>query len=199
MPVSRLVLSWVVAQASVTTEPPPETSEAAIANGWDEPEPEPEPAEPRPTPDPEAQRAAVEAAAAKEAQDRRAWQLRQHNRFRGMMISGFTILGAVYGGSVLVGALAIDLGHDNDSDRQLRYGRRMFIPLGGPFAAAPVSRSATLGVLTVAAGAGQVLGLSLGIAGAVKMRQFPNPDRDRFAFGVTPTPDGAALGVVGRF
>ena len=169
----------------------------AAANGWDESPPAPEPS-PAVTPEP-AVAGSVPMQAPDDADEERKWRLRQHNRFRGMMISGFTILGAVYGGSVLVGALAIDLSRDDDNERQLRYGRRMFIPLGGPFAAAPVSRSATLGVLTVAAGAGQILGLSLGIAGAVKLKQYPNPDAHRFAFGAAPTPDGAAFGFQGRF
>ncbi len=182
--------------ALASTQPEPAASGAA-ANGWDEPAV----AAPSPAHDPSVTGGAPRPPTneADEADEARRWQLRQRNRFRGMMISGFTILGAVYGGSVLVGALAIDLSRDDDDDRQLRYGRRMFVPLGGPFAAAPVSRSATLGVLTVAAGAGQILGLSLGIAGAVKLRDYPDPDRGRFAFGAAPTPDGAAFGVRGRF
>jgi hypothetical protein len=193
--VTSHILSFVL---SVSMQAPVEgESQPAVDNGWDEGD---STAAPVPVAEPPAPAAvSTTPAPPTEADDERLWRLRQHNRFRGMMISGFTILGAVYGGSVLIGALAIDLGNDNDNDRQRRYGRRMFIPFGGPFAAAPVSRSATLGVLTVAAGAGQLLGLSLGIAGAVKLREFPNPDARRFAFGVAPTADGAQVGLSGRF
>lgn len=194
--ITTLLTCLAFAGSSAIQEPEPTTTSRATANGWEEPSP--------PQPVPVASPAAapgsgVPVSTPDEADEERRWRQRQHSKFRGMMISGFTILGAVYGGSVLVGALAIDLSRDDDDERRLRYGRRMFIPFGGPFAAAPVSRSATLGVLTVAAGAGQLLGLSLGIAGAVKLREYPNLERKRFAFGVAPTPDGASVGLRGRF
>lgn len=172
-------------------EPAPSTDQTIEDNGWG-------PSEPAPAAAPAAA-AAAPTPAVDPAEEERQWQLRQHNRFKGMMISGFTVLGAVYGGSVLIGALAIDLAEGDDAERRRKYGRRMMIPIGGPFAAAPVSRSATLGVLTVAAGLGQVLGLSMGIAGALKLKQYPNPNKKQFAFGVAPTWGGAQVGVMGRF
>ena len=171
--------------------PAPTTSDAAAANGWTEPAPAPTPAPVAP--------AAGTPAPIDPAEEERLWRLKQHNRFKGIMVSGFTTLGAVYGASVLIGALSIDFARDDDNERQRQYGRRMMIPLGGPFAAAPVSRSATLGVLTVAAGLGQLAGLSMGIAGAVKLREFPNPNKPRFAFGVMPTRGGAHMGLSLRF
>ncbi|MCX4242842.1 hypothetical protein [Paraliomyxa miuraensis] len=133
------------------------------------------------------------------AEEERLWQLKQRNRFRGMLISGFSLFGGVYGGSVLVGALSIDLAEGSDATRQRMYGRRMMIPLAGPFAATPVSGSATLGLLTVTAGVGQALGLALGIAGAVKIKEYPNPKKKQFALGVAPTWDGAEVGLSLRF
>jgi len=173
---------------------PATTTDPAENNGWG-PEPAPAATPPAATAPP----AAATPGAVDPAEEERLWRLRQHNRFKGIMISGFTTLGAVYGVSVLIGALSIDFARDDDNERQRQYGRRMMIPLGGPFAAAPVSRSATLGVLTVAAGLGQLLGLSMGIAGAVKLRDFPNPNKPRFAFGVMPTRGGAHMGLSLRF
>jgi hypothetical protein len=164
-----------------------------------EPAPAPAPPPAPTTPAPAVAPTTATPAAVDPVAEERLWRLKQHNRFKGIMISGFTTLGAVYGASVLIGALSIDFARDDDNERQRRYGRRMMIPLAGPFAAAPESRSATLGVLTVAAGLGQLLGLSMGIAGAVKLREFPNPNKPRFAFGVTPTREGARMGLSLRF
>ncbi len=174
--------------ASPEATPAPTGDQAIQDNGWDEPAPTvavtPNPGTP-PGPTMEEQE--------------RLWRLKQHNRFKGLMVSGFTTLGAVYGSCVLVGAIAIDLADNADRTRRRQYGFRMMIPVAGPFAAAPVSRSATLGVLTVAAGLGQVLGLSMGIAGAVKLKEFPNPNKPQFAFAVAPTHDGAQMGLSLRF
>jgi hypothetical protein len=181
------------APASEPAPTPAPTSDAAIQdNGWSA---EPAPAATGPTPAP----TVATPPAADPAAEERLWRLKQHNRFKGIMVSGFTTLGAVYGASVLIGALSIDFARDDDNERQRQYGRRMMIPLAGPFAAAPVSRSATLGVLTVAAGLGQLLGLSMGIAGAVKLREFPNPNKPKFAFGAMPTRGGAHMGLSLRF
>lgn len=170
---------------------PAPTADAAIEdNGWSEPAPV------ATTPPPPA---VGTPPATDPAAEERLWRLKQHNRFKGIMVSGFTTLGAVYGASVLIGALAIDFARDDADERRRQYGRRMMIPLGGPFAAAPVSRSATLGVLTVAAGLGQLLGLSMGIAGAVKLKEFPNPNKPKFAFGAMPTRGGAHMGLTLRF
>lgn len=177
-------------EATPTPTPAPTTDAAIQDNGWSEPAPvattpPPPTVGTPPPPDP--------------AAEERLWRLKQHNRFKGIMVSGFTTLGAVYGASVLIGALSIDFARDDDNERQRQYGRRMMIPLAGPFAAAPVSRSATLGVLTVAAGLGQLLGLSMGIAGAVKIKQYPNPNKPKFAFGAMPTRGGAHMGLSLRF
>jgi hypothetical protein len=173
------------------------TSDQTIEdNGWGTAEPAPTTAT-APTPAPMVpitQTPAIDPAA-----EERLWRLKQHNRFKGIMIAGFATLGTVYGVSVLIGAVSIDVGRDNADVRQGHYGRRMMIPLGGPFAAAPVSGSATLAVLTVSAGLGQLLGLAMGIAGAVKLKEFPNPNKRTFAFGVAPTRNGAQAGLSLRF
>src|SRR5690606_26447037 len=131
--------------------------------------------------------------------EEKRWKKRQHQRFRAMMISGFTTLGASYGASMLLGTIFIDIGRDDDDAQKVAYGTRMVIPLGGPFAAAAVSKSATGAVFTVAAGAGQIVGLTLGIVGAAKMRKYRDPDAQRFSFGVMPTREGAHAGMTMRF
>jgi hypothetical protein len=174
--------------------PAPATGDPIVDNGWTTPAPAPTTAPAAPVAPVAGMPAPVDP-----AEEERLWRLKQHNRFKGIMVSGFTTLGAVYGASVLIGALSIDFARDDDNERQRQYGRRMMIPLGGPFAAAPVSRSATLGVLTVAAGLGQLAGLAMGIAGAVKLREFPNPNKPRFALSAMPTRGGAHMGLSLRF
>lgn len=192
---ARVAPAPAPAPATTAAEPAPAPAPAPAdaatpeSNGW-EAEPAAAPA-PVPTTAPPP--------AVDPAEEERQWRLKQHNRYKGMMVSGFVTLGTVYGVSVLIGALAIDIGREDGNERRQQYGRRMMIPLAGPFAATPVSRSATLGVLTVAAGLGQLLGLSLGIAGAVKMREFPNPNQRKFAFGLMPTRGGAHMGLSLRF
>lgn len=194
-------LAVLLAGSTTTIEPSP-TESAVEANGWEAPPPEPAPG-PAPVPAPVPVVSAAGGTAPMpvidEAEEARLWQLRQHNRFKGMLISGFVILGSAYGASLLVGAIAFDTAEGDDAERQRKYGRRMMIPLAGPFAAVPESRSATLGILTVGAGVGQLLGLSLGIAGAVKLQEFPNPNKRRFTFQVLPTREGAHMGMSLRF
>ena len=199
MSISMPVVSAALLAVTQFAEPAPETttSTAAEDNGWGSPEATEPPTPAAPTTVPPAP--AAPPSDEPTAEEERLWRLKQHNRFKGMMISGFTILGGVYGASLLIGALTIDLGNEGDDRRRRQYGTRMMIPLGGPFAAAPVSRSATLGVLTVAAGLGQILGLSMGIAGAVKLKEFPDPNKRKFAFGFAPTSQGAHLSLALRF
>lgn len=169
-------------RAAAAAEPPPAADASDTWGAEDEVATGPAPA---PT------TVAPVAPAAPPVDEEKLWRKRQHQRFRAMMISGFTTLGASYGASLLLGTIFIDIGRDDDDAQKVQYGTRMVIPLGGPFAAAAVSRSATGAVFTVAAGVGQVLGLTLGIVGAAKMRQYPDPDKKRFALGVMPSRGGA--------
>jgi hypothetical protein len=155
-----------------------------------------QPAAPAPAPAP----ATISAAPTQPPVDEETrWRKHQRQRFRAMMISGFTTLGASYGASLLLGTIFIDIGREDDDARKVQYGTRMVIPIGGPFAAAAASRSATGAVFTVAAGVGQVVGLTLGIVGAAKMRQYPDLEKKRFALGVSPTRGGAQAGLSMRF
>lgn len=113
----------------------------------------------------------------------------------GLTISGFSMLGISYFGSALIGAIAYDVG---DTDASRRYGRRMLIPVGGPFAAAPHAEALSVGILTGAAGVVQVAGLGMGIAGAVLLGR-ERAQRSRLAFGASPTRGGAHFGATLRF
>ena len=139
------------------------------------------------------------AAAETEREEELAWRRKKHHQARATMISGWTTLGVGYGAAVLVGAIAIDLGRDDDDRRQVRYGQRMFIPFGGPIAAAFESRSVTWGLITTGASAAQIVGLTLGIIGTVRLRKYPNPDEPRFAFSVVPTRRGGTGALRVRF
>lgn len=114
----------------------------------------------------------------------------------GMTISGFSMFGISYLGSALVGAMAYDLGDDRASRA---YGRRMMIPVGGPFAAAGQSSSLTIGILTGMAGAVQVAGLGLGIAGGVLLGREKAQRSATLAFGATPTRGGGHFSATLRF
>jgi hypothetical protein len=188
-----LAIAPTAAMAQPTpTEPTPEDL------GWDESDSE-SPAEPTAAPTPPLPPPRATPPVDPAADEERQWRLRQHNRYRSMMISGWTMLGAAYGASVLVGAIAVDLGRDQDDDEKVRYGWRMFIPFGGPIAAATVSRSVTWGIVTAGASAAQVVGLSLGIAGTVRLRQHPDPNARRFAITAMPTRGGAHAAIRWRF
>lgn len=91
----------------------------------------------------------------------------QRNSGIGMAISGYTIFGTSYLISALIGTISID--YANDVGGSGTYGRRMLIPLGGPFAAIPRADSATGGLFTGLVGVMQVTGFVLGTAGAIRL------------------------------
>ncbi|MCA9687683.1 MAG: hypothetical protein KC457_36325, partial [Myxococcales bacterium] len=90
----------------------------------------------------------------------------QRNSGLGMTISGFTMFGTGYLISALIGTISLDLAADVNGTGQ--YGRRMLIPVAGPFMAIPRAGSATGGLFTGLLGVVQIGGLVLGTAGAVK-------------------------------
>ena len=132
-------------------------------------------------------------------QQKLEWRRKKYHQARGMMISGWTTLGVAYGSSILVGAIAIDLGRDRDDPRTVRYGSRMFIPLGGPIAAAVESRSVTWALVTAGASAAQIVGLSLGVTGTVRLRKYPNPDEPQFDVAFLPAREGGTAMMRLRF
>jgi hypothetical protein len=85
----------------------------------------------------------------------------------GMTISGYTLFGTSYLISALVGTISIDYARDIGGSGT--YGRRMLIPLAGPFMAIPRADSATGGLFTGFVGVVQVAGFVLGTAGAIRI------------------------------
>lgn len=103
---------------------------------------------------------------------RRVW------RGKGLMIAGWSIFGATYLISTLVGTTAIDqarcdrgggfdegdLGCTTDESRR-RYGRRMLVPVVGPFMAVATEYGDPEAVFL---GINQVAGLVMGIVGTIR-------------------------------
>ena len=72
------------------------------------------------------------------------------------------------------------------------------IEISGPFLAIPVANTATGALFSGLAGATQVAGLSMGIAGAVLLGRA-NRNAGRLALTFGPQPGGATLRIAGRF
>jgi hypothetical protein len=85
----------------------------------------------------------------------------------GMTISGYTLFGTSYLISALIGTISLDYAADVGGSG--KYGRRMLIPIAGPFLAIPRADSATGGLFTGFLGVIQVAGFALGTAGAIKL------------------------------
>jgi hypothetical protein len=85
----------------------------------------------------------------------------------GMTISGYTLFGTSYLISALIGTISLDYAADVGGTG--KYGRRMLIPIAGPFLAIPRADSATGGLFTGFLGVIQVAGFALGTAGAIKL------------------------------
>lgn len=112
-----------------------------------------------------------------------------------MTAVGFSVFGASYAISSLTGAIVADA---RDGERLDRFGRRMLIPVVGPWLAIPHTESATGAWFTGFAGAAQLAGLVLGTVGAVRLGQ-QRRESQRWAVTSTPLLGGGQLGVVGRF
>jgi hypothetical protein len=91
----------------------------------------------------------------------------QRNSGIGMTISGYTMFGTSYLISALIGTISLDYAADVGGTG--KYGRRMLIPIAGPFLAIPRADSATGGLFTGFLGVIQVAGFALGTAGAIKL------------------------------
>jgi hypothetical protein len=91
----------------------------------------------------------------------------QRNSGIGMTISGYTMFGTSYLISALIGTISLDYAADVGGTG--KYGRRMLIPIAGPFLAIPRADSATGGLFTGFVGVIQVAGFMLGTAGAIKL------------------------------
>jgi len=91
----------------------------------------------------------------------------QRNSGIAMTISGYTMFGTSYLISALIGTISLDYAADVGGSGT--YGRRMLIPIAGPFMAIPRSDSATGGLFTGLVGLIQVAGFTLGTAGAIRL------------------------------
>jgi len=120
---------------------------------------------------------------------------RQRRIGRRFMISGWTLLGATFLTSALIGAVAIDSASD---PVQRQFGYRMLIPVGGPFAAAAATRSATAALFSSVAGAAQITGLALGITGAVLYAKARQRERS-WNVAIVPSRSATHLLVMWRF
>lgn len=108
---------------------------------------------------------------------------------RPMMIAGISLLASTYVISSLSGALAADNGHT-------RWGRRMLIPIAGPFLAAPVTRSYTAAWFTGLLGVAQLAGFTLWAVGGARHRKFK---RRQMSFAAAPTRGGGSAALTVRF
>jgi len=91
-------------------------------------------------------------------------QMLHYNRNKGMgkVVLGFSIFSVSYLVAALAGTSMIDAGEE-------RLGKPLVVPVVGPFIAATRAPYATLGFGIALGGVVQVLGLGLGITGAVQL------------------------------
>jgi hypothetical protein len=87
----------------------------------------------------------------------------RRTRGKGMMIAGWSIFGGTWITSIAIGAAFLD----TDTPSGYYYGRRLMIPVLGPFLAAGGDDSASGTMAYAFLGLAQTAGLALGIAGTV--------------------------------
>lgn len=112
-----------------------------------------------------------------------------------MTAVGFSVLGGSYLVSSLTGAIVADT---RDDERLERFGRRMIIPVVGPWLALQYTDSATGAWFTGLAGVAQTAGLVVGTIGAVRLARN-RADRQRLTFTSSPILGGGQVGLSGRF
>jgi len=114
-----------------------------------------------------------------------------------MTAAGFAIFGVSYAISSLTGAIIADT---RDDERLERYGRRMIIPVVGPWLAIGHTDSATGAWFTGLAGVAQTAGVVIGTIGAVHLAQRRRL-KTQHQVMVTGSPllGGGQLGLAGRF
>ena len=158
-----------------------DVSEEELA--WEDAEPVPAPVLESPPPLPE------------EPSPEEVERKKAHMRARGITIGGWTTFGITYAAALTIGVASIDLAKEDQHQRV--WGRRMVIPVGGPFAAAFVSKSATGTLFTVLTGLAQTTGIAIGIAGAVMLSKQKRASR--LAFAAAPDRGGMHMGATWRF
>jgi len=101
-----------------------------------------------------------------------------------MIAGGYASFLGVYFVTSLVGVIMADVRHDNE--RLHRYGRRLMIPLAGPWMAVGDARSATGAWATGFSGVFQAAGLVLGTVGAIRLGVYRSQTRLSFGGGTMP-------------
>lgn len=109
----------------------------------------------------------------------------QHRRSgRRMAAGGLATFGVAYAASMVAGGIArwglpVDAGLlTQQEDQRLRtYGARMFVPVVGPFMAAPEARPGEGRAFTISAGLTQSLGLGLAIVGVIRAHRRQRASR----------------------
>lgn len=129
----------------------------------------------------------VPMAAPSDEQQRRMRRNSDLSRARNLMITGWSIGGGTYAGSLVMGAIALDVG-------ATEWGASMMVPGVGPFIAAGFSESATGAVFTAGMGVAQVVGIAMGTIGTVRYRRLQN-----VSLAATPTRGGGRLALTWRF
>ena len=133
-------------------------------------------------------------------------QRRERRTALGLLIGGFAGFGTAYLASAIYGAGEIDRSgfyddFDDDEElydeRRLSYGRRMLIPVVGPYIATPLAASASDGLFTVLAGTAQIAGLAIGVTGSVLFAKVQR--RTGLRVGISATPQAAWIRIGGRF
>ena len=119
-----------------------------------------------------------------------------------MAIAGFSIFGGVWLLSAITGAAIFDSAgsnftEDSDAEADRAMGRRLMIPVGGPFAASFVAPTATGALFSVLSGVAQTAGLGVGIAGAVIYGR--GQQQYRVSMGGMPTAGGGSFHLGVRF
>ncbi len=128
---------------------------------------------------------------------------RRSRRGLGMMISGYSAFFGIWLVTAIAGAATFDSAGENflddaDAQRRRAVGRRLMIPVGGPYAAAFVTDTATGALFSVISGLAQTATLTLGIVGTVIYAKHRRAVR-QVEVGAAPTLGGSMLHLRMRF
>jgi len=111
-----------------------------------------------------------------------------------MLVAGLALFLSTYLASSLTGAIMVDVSED---PQRREFGRRLLIPVAGPFMSAAIARSATGAWFTALLGVAQSTGIVLTIVGGVRLANHRKPPR--YVFGGSPLPNGGQASMLVRF
>jgi len=114
------------------------------------------------------------------------------------------MFGVSYISSSLAGVASIDLADDpstneEDEERMEAYGKRMLIPIIGPWSAIGKADTATGAWFTGLAGVVQGVGFGLATAGIIRLSRAHRRKVQRYSVGASSTQHGGTVMVSGRF